>query len=440
MKAKYFILFVILPLFMACDKSIDKPNNTDGQLIDEMPEEIDTEPTGNLLLKVNVPFGSVRKNIDKLHIILYDEQDNAIAFQTHSSGEEEQLLLYSEADIGLTEKISIAFITNFKNEVFSSRIYKDINLTMLGDALDLALTAGGAKTGFVEIPIQGQESRWDLRSSGKGYSIIGIDNVLQGNYTFDLYNDLGLDTAYLQYYNVDNIYEYSYKYLTIEELSALNAIDVTTFTSENVRSGSIEIDAPYQNAYLQIYGYESLAKFKAGSGHRICFNPALLDFYGIYYSYADIFPYTKYSVQFKNYEIEGIGNPPQELTEPQSEIDYSYSDGTIAYTGLPDYEVGRFYLRQQGSIYMTTTLIANGNSTSITVPEIPAGLLENNLENSLKVDQLQFVQAAAENYDGFESYEHYITNTLKLGQPYGLISDKRERIWKSSISQSLLPF
>ena len=441
---KYIVLFIIASLFIACEKGETDSSKTDDEVKVEIegndPEETPVEPTGNLFLKINVPFGSVRKDIDKIHIVLYDELDNAITYKTHSSGEEEQLLFYSEATIGIDDPISIAFIYNFKNEVFSSKIYKDLSLSMIGEVLNLAPKAIGAKTGLINKPILGKESRWELRSSGRGYSILGFDSGFEGHYTYELYNDLGLSSAYIQYYNVDNIYDYSYKYLPIEELTSLSAIDVSTFTKQSVLSGSISIDLPYQNAYLQIYGYESLNKFKANSGHRLCFNPALLDFNGIYYSYADIFPYIKYSVQFKNYEIEGIGNPPQELTVPQKNIDYNYSNGIIAFEGLTDHEVGRFYLRNQSNISMTTILFADGNSTSITIPEIPVGLLENNLENSLKVGQLEFVQAAAENYSSYDNYEQYIANTLKLGQPYGLTSDKRERIWKSSVSQSLLPF
>lgn len=440
MRIKHFLLIVTIHIFIACDNSETNFSESESESLDEKPEEIDLEPTGNLLLKINVPYGTVRKDIDKLHIVIYDEMDNTITYQTHSSGNEEQLSFYSDTAIDSNKNISIAFITNFKDEVFSSKIYKDLNLSMLGNVVNIASKANGAKTGIIDKTIVGQESRWELRSSGNGYNLIGFDNKFEGHYTDELYNNLGLKTTYIQYYNIDDIYEYKYKFLEIEELKALDIIDVSTFIEDNVRSGSIAINLPYQRAYLQIYGYESLNQFKANIGHRICFNPAILDFHGIYYSYADIFPYTKYSVQFKNYEIEGMGIPPQELTVPQNSIDYSYSNGTISYTGVTDYEVVRFYLQKQGNISMSTVLISNGNSTSITIPEVPEGLLENSLENSLKVDQLQFVQAAAESYDDFNSYEVYIKNTLKVGQHYSATSNKRERIWKSSVSQSLLPF
>lgn len=210
----------------------------------------------------------------------------------------------------------------------------------------------------------------------------------------------------------------------------------------NVRSGSIAINAPNELAYLQIYGYENLDFLNADIGHRICFNPAILDFNGIYYSYADIFPYTRFILQYRNYEIETGGMIPEEVPLPDKEINYLFNGGTISYSGLTDHEVARFYLRTQEASYQARVIIlADGETTEVTVPELPYELFgAGGIENPFDIRTFEFVQAAAENYEEFNSYEDFIEATLGRGDLYYLSPIKRERIFKSSVSPSLLPF
>jgi hypothetical protein len=411
---------------------------------EKTPEETENsseeEVTGNLLFSIDVPDNYIRKGIDKLHVVLYDGNDNVIGYKTHESGMEELLSFYSELVFDEGTNFSLAFIGNFRDEVFSIRIYKDLTISMIGEVLKLPLKPTGNETRFVDVPIASQEDWHDVIASGRGYSMVGINGRFSGHFSSNFGNNLGLTKAFVIYYNVDNIFDYSYLSLDTQELQNLNTLDVTTFSNTDVRSGSVRIDLPFENAYLQISGYEDEARFKAESGHRICFNPALLDYNGIYYSYADIFPYLRYFVQFKNYEIAGVGPPPEELPVPQEAIYYSYNNGVITYEGLDTYETARFYLQKSGPIHVTTHIISNGRNTLVTIPELPSDLFSATVTQALKVANLSMVQGAAENYQGFENYSEYITNTLGKGEPYYIRATQRERIWKSSVSTSLLPF
>ena len=410
-------LFVLLlsALVFSCQKQ-----GTEVRPDPEAKEQVKEEVHGEHIFTINIPSGYITPGNSKFYVVLYDTNDLPIDYKVHTSGQEEQLKFYSEDGLGKDEKFSLSFIRNNDNTFFSIRIYKDLTLTSLGNSIQfIARGSGRIKTNLIDIPIIGKEDRWAIRASGGGNSIVEIDDKFRGSFS-DYVEGESSEKLYIQYFNVDNLYDYKYNFISKEDLKNLSQLDVSTFVDDNVRRGSIAINLPYELAYLQIFGYENPEFFKTGLGHRICFNPARLDFHGIYYSYANIFPHLKYILQFQNYEIETIDEIPQEVPLPDSEIDYTFENGTIEYSGLPNFEIGRFYLRKQGADYsVRTILLADGESNRIRVPEIPKGLLGNDgLESRLQLNGYEFIQAAAEDYEEFNTYNDFIEETLSKGDLY----------------------
>lgn len=429
------ILAVIL-VFISCGKS-ENP-----VVIPPTDQEENKIPLGNLLFTIEIPDNFVRKDVDKIHFVIYDANDVVLDHKTHFSGFAESLEFYSELPLEDSAIYSLSRISNFQESIFTVRLYKDLTGAQLKKGIQFQKNNTDRSTNILDLPISSLEEDHYIASQGSGYSFITSDGNLSGHFSSDYSNGLGSEYILLKYDESGEISNHKYRFIKSDSLKGLSTLDITTFIDDEARYRYVNFYNPYTRTLVKIFGYEDESKFENGSAHTVHASNNLSDFGGARYSYADIFHKYLSTVQSENYEIYQVGLPPEDLIVPDLSVDYSYSEGLISFTGIPEYEASRFLLRASTSneIHVTTQVVANGNSKEVSIPEMPTDLFTGAVAEGLKVSKLSLQQGAAEDYEGFETYSEYISNTLMIDKPYYLSAPKRERIFKSSVSTQLLPF
>lgn len=432
---KQIAVLVVFLIFISCGKS-ENP-----EVIPTDPKENEVPP-GNLLFTIEIPDNSVRKTVDKIHFVLYDGNDAVLDYKTHSSGQAESLKFYSESPLEDSANYSLSRISNFQESVFTIRLYKDLTGAQLKNGIQFRANSTDRHTNILDLPITSLEEGHYATSQGSGYSFITTDGNLSGHFSSDYTNGLGSENILIRYLEEDGISNHKYRFIRSDSLSGLSVLDTMTFTDEESRYRNVNFYNPFTRTLIKIFGYEDESKFEAGNAHTVHASNNLSDYGGVRYSYANIFHKYLSTVQSENYEIYQVGLPSEDLIVPELSVDYSYSEGLISFTGIPEYEASRFLLRASTSneIHVTTEIVANGSSTEISIPEVPADLFAGAVAEGLKVSKLSLQQGAAENYEGYETYSDYLSNTLLIDKPYYLSAPKRERIFKSSVSSQLLPF
>ncbi len=439
-----FMLFITSMMVLGCSKDDIKvePKSQDEEQKEEEKEDETQLPSGSFLFSIEIPAHAIRKDVDKLHFVLYDNDNRVLTHKSHTSGNAEILEFYAAEPLEDDLTYTLSRITNFQESVFTVRLYMDLSGAQLKNGIRYQENAVDRRTNILELPIVEMEEGHGIWSQGWGYSLIGTNGTLEGHFSSDYKNDLGTENLLIQYLGEDGISNYRYLFLSSEELKNQVDLDVTTFTNEATRSGRIDFYKPFSRTLIRILGYEDETRFEANIGHTVHTSNNLSDYGGARYSHANIFPRYLSSVQLENYELQQVGLPPNEINLPELSVDYSYEQGRIFFNGISDYEVSRFLLRASTSneIHVTTEIVTDGSRTEISIPEVPIDLFTQSVREGLAVSKLILQQGASENYDGYETYSDYITNTLLIDKPYYLEAPKRERIFKSSVSTQLLPF
>lgn len=398
------------------------------------------------IITINFPDDFVRKDIDQIHVLLSDSNGKFLDSQTHSSGEKESLEFCSFQEFNNDTEFMISFVSDFDESIYWFYVYGNLTKEMLGNEIDLPARTAGITPAFPDLDVPFFNDNYYMRASTSWSSMIYTNQTFSGHLSRTFTNEqLGTNKTFIQYYNkfVENDYQWAY----LEDLHTKFSLEQEDFTSNEVTHGSIAVNGTFLRPFMSMYGFESEAHYNAISGHMIYWNPALLgSSNGYNYSYANIFDYIFYSFKVKNYTIEGSGTPPSVVDVPNSTIDYTYYGNNLTFAGLPEFEVGRLRLNGTNSGLITTDnpsvgmeFIFNGESTHVIIPEIPEGLFPPATKEVFDNQAFEVIQGAAENYSSLANYKDYISKVLVTGKPFYKVSDKRERVFKSSVGTQLLP-
>ncbi|WP_421802498.1 hypothetical protein [Flagellimonas sp.] len=390
------------------------------------------------ITQINFPDGFVRPGVDEIHVILSASDGSFINSVTHSSGLAETLPICSDIEIGEADEFILTFVSDFEDVVYGIYPYHNLTLDAVGSEINLAKRSGGLSPGTVNIELPDYKEGDYIRASGQWSSALNYQgNILSGhfsrNYTLE---SLGSNKFFIMNFNPDIIE--SYKWAFIEDPHTVFKLEDKDFSANDVINSNIEMVGTNLDPFLAVYGFENETHFDAMVSHMIYWNPRLNRFNGYDYSYANIFYDVLYSIKVSNYSIEGIGAPPSTVTVPNSSIDYSFQNNTLSFSGLPNFEVGRAQFRNTDNAHIFVEMYFNGASSDIVMPEMPE-FLGNQVTDIVNGGALDIVQCVAEDYTYINNYKEYITNIVVPSIPFYKVSPSRERIFKSSVSTSLLP-
>ncbi|GAA3564616.1 hypothetical protein [Snuella lapsa] len=393
---------------------------------------------GEKILSIQLPAHFTRAS-EKFHIILSDTIGNLIDHKSYSN-REETLSFYSTEHFSDSTPFILTFITDYSNSIFEVTVYSNLTNHSLNKNILLKPRSFSNKTPTINIKTQQLKDGFILNAIGHGYSMVKINDLLSGHYTSNFNNNLGSENIFIKYYNPTNITNNNYEWALMNNISSINGLDEINFSTNNVKTKQLTLDVRTELPLLTIHGYENEQLYNNISGHQIY--DSQVPVYGFggnhYYAYADIFENTTYSLSVTNYSLFGAGIPPSEILVPKHEISCSLLDNKFSYSGIQGYEVGRIKLDNYNK-NLNIDLIFDGQSSNIIIPKIPTGLVPDEITNIINERKLRLVQAVAENYSTFSSYNSYISNVLKTSTPFYLKSPKRERIFKPYSSSSPKP-
>ncbi|WP_339706163.1 Ig-like domain-containing protein [uncultured Kriegella sp.] len=400
---------------------------------------------GEKIMAINFPKDFMRKGIEKIHIVISDSDGNFIDSRTHSSGEIETLEFCSFAETNENSEFILTFIHDFNNTIFNFYVYSNLSKGMLGNAINLNKTSGGLSPASLKLDVPFYEDSYQMRASGPWNSLIYYNGKFSGHVSTKFSNELATNKTFISYFN-KNIAD-SYQWAWITDLQSRTTLAPEDFTKSRVTAATFEIDSGFLSPIMKITGYENEAMYSARTGHLLYSDDLEGPTSSIKkYYFADIFDYYTYSGQVANYTWEGSGKPPSRITIPDASIDYSFSNGQVRFTGLPEYEVGRIRLigiRTGGAVLtaenpsVRVELIFDGQQNEVILPQIPEGIFPSAVTQMFANKTFEIKQGAAENYSAFSTYGDYISKVLVPSVPFYIASPFKERVFKSEGPQWL---
>lgn len=395
--------------------------------------------------RISFPNDFMRKNIEKVHVLISDKDGNYIDSKTHESGEIETLSFCSMEEMNPATEFTISFIEDFDNTIFNFYVYNNLTLNMVGEEITLNQKSGGLSPAILNIEVPFFEEGYQMRASGPWNSLIYTGDEFSGHVSREFSNDLATNKTFISYFN-SNI-ENSYQWAFISDLQYRTSLLEEDFSSDDVEINSFDLNRTYQSTLIKITGYENEAMYRARSGHLLYAD--YLRPSGSFtneYIYPNMFEYTTYWGQLLNYTFEGSGTIPSTITVPTASVDYSFSNEQLSFTGLPNFEVGRLRLvgTSSGTGLLTPEnpsvrmeFVFDGQNTNPTIPEVPEGLFPEAVTEMFANKYFEITQGAAENYSAFTSYQEYIQNVLVPSVPFYIASPFKERVFKSQGPQWL---
>lgn len=400
---------------------------------------------GKPFFKINFPNDFMRKDVEKVHVIISDKEGNYLDSKTHASGEMETLTFCSPEELDPDTEFTISFIQDFEDTIFDFYIYNNLTLNMLGDEITLNPKSGGLSPAILHIQVPFFEQGYQMRALGPWNSLVYTNGELTGHVSREFSNDLATNKTFISYFEPNNLDSYQWAFIT--DLQNRTSLAQGNFSNDNVVIHRFDLDQAYQNTLVKITGYENEAMYRSRNGHLL-FADYLQPGGSTTneYVFPDIFEYTTFWGQLYNYTFEGSGTIPANIKLPYASVDYSFIDQKLSFTGLPNYEVGRLRLvgtsSGMGSLTpenpsVTMEFIFDGQNTNPVIPKIPEGLFSEAITTMFANKSFEIVQGAAENYSAFTSYQEYIQNVLVPSVPFYVASPFKERVFKSKGPQWL---
>lgn len=390
------------------------------------------------ITQINFPAGFVRPGVDEIHVILSEPDGTFISSVTHSSGLAESLPICSTVEIDESSQFILTFISDFRDSVYDIYPYHNLTLNLVGPEINLAQSPGPLSSSMVEIELPDYKEGDYLRSSGHWSSALNYQgNIFSGHFSWNFtVKSLESDNFFIMNFNPD--IKESYKWAYIQNPHTFFKLEDEDFSSNNVVHSQLNIAGTSLEPYLAIHGFENESHFDSMISHLIYWNPELNRNNGYDYSYADMFYDVFYSIKVSNYSIEGLGHPVETVSVPNNYIDYSFMDNTLLFSGLADFEVGRAQFVNYDDAHIRVEMFFDGTSTEVVMPELPA-FLGSQVADIVNNGALKINQCIVENYVNINNYGEYITNIVVPSIPFYKVSPVRERVFKSSVSTSLLP-
>ena len=396
---------------------------------------------GKKLLSISFPQGFIRPNSEKMHVILSDANGGFLGSSTHQSGLAETLDICSVTDIQSDDEFILTFFRDFGDSVFFLYSYQDLTLQSTGTQINLAQRANGESLAYVNIDLPDYQDGYYVRGQGPWSN--GFNYATRDIFSGSTYRDfnipaLGSDKMFIMNFHEDIPQSYSYAF--VEDPYTVFKLEAGDFSSAGVVDDNLQVFGTSTSPFLSIYGFENSEHFNGLVSHMLYWNSSLSNINNYDYSYADIFDNILHSIKVSNYSVEGLGHPPASVVIPGHTIDYNYSENVLyLLRGVPGYEVGRAMMRNLDEAHIFLEVYFDGQDNSAVVPDIPRHLASSKLTDIIENNRLEMIQCIVEKYATLASYEEYISEVFVPSVPFYTVSPSRERIFKSSVSTSLLP-
>ena len=390
------------------------------------------------ITQINFPDGFVRPGVDEIHVILSESDGTYINSVTHSSGLAETLPICSTVEIDQSSEFILTFVSDFADKVYGIYSYHNLTLNLVGPEINLAKRSAPKSNSTVEIELPDYREGDYIRGSGQWNSALNYQgNILKGDFSRNFtVENLESDNFFIMNFNPD--IKESYKWAYIQNPHTFFKLENGDFSSNNVIHSQLNIVGTSLEPFLAVYGFENESHFDSMISHMLYWNPRLNRNNGYDYSYADIFDDIFYSIKVSNYSIEGLGRPVTTVSVPNNFIDYSFENNILLFSGLSDFEVGRAQFTNNDDAHISVEMFFDGTSTEVVMPELPE-FLGSQVVDIVNNRALEIKQCVVENYANISNYEEYITNIVVPSIPFYKVSPVRERVFKSSVSTSLLP-
>lgn len=398
---------------------------------------------GNPVVKINLPNEFTRASVEKLLIMLSDAEGNYIDSKWY--GNQEETLEFCSDIINPDAEYMLTFFEIFDNSIYNVFCYGNLSKNKIGNEITLKPRPLTNSYASIELSTKDLNLSESTRASGQGYSMVTINNVLNGTLTTSYANNLGSSKTLINSYNSLSI-DSEYKWAFIDHLENVSALQPSDFSDDNVVADFINFNSLYSNRSLRLYGFENTELMDVFSGHDLYHSKMPYSYLqGCKYYFPDIFSNYFYSVVSNNYYKEGLGLPPQSIDIPNLSVDFSLIGNQLNFQGIPNYEVGKIRIKNetQPGVNISITnpsviidFIFDGGVDKVVIPKLPPDLLEENIYVLFNNANFSPIQVIAENYSSFYSYQEYLQNVFINSAPFYLNSSSRERVFKSLVSSS----
>ncbi|TYP73669.1 hypothetical protein [Aquimarina intermedia] len=401
---------------------------------------------GKPFVNINLPNDFTRASIEKLIIVLSDAEGNYIDSKTYNN--QPETLEFCNITISPDAEYMLTFFEVFDNSIYNVFCYSNLSKKRIGNEITLKPRPLTNSHAVIDLSTSNLNLSGNIKASGQGYSMVNISNTLSGTLTTSYANNLGSSKTLIKAYDSQSTTD-DYKWAFIDHLENVSALQSSDFSSNNVITSSIDLNSTVNNQFLRIYGFENTELMNVFSGHDLYDSRMPSVAFQLYkYHFPDIFSNYFYSVRANNYYKEGLGLPPQSIDIPNLSMDFSLIGNQLNFQGISNYEVGKIRIENETQAGVPISIdnpsvvlefIFDGTVDKIIIPKIPQGLFEGNIHEVFNNADFEPIQAIAENYSSFNSYEDYLRNVLVTSNPFYLSSNSRERVFKSFVSPHILP-
>lgn len=401
---------------------------------------------GKPLLKVNLPNEFTRASVEKLIIMLSDAEGNYIDSKIYNN--QPETLKFCNSVINPDTEYMLTFFEVFDNSIYNVFCYSNLSKNRIGNEITLKPRPLTNSHAFINLSTNDLNLSGNIKASGQGYSMVNINNTLTGTLTTSYANNLGSSNTLIKAYD-NQLLASDYKWAFINHLENVSVIHTSDISNNNVTSNSIDFNSSVYRQFLRIYGFESTELMNVFSGHDLYdSNMPPITFQKYKYYFPNIFSNYFYSVSANNYYKEGLGLPPQSINIPNLSVDFSLTGNQLNFQGISNYEVGKIRIKKETQAGVDISIdnpsiilefIFDGSVDNVVIPKIPQGLFEGNIHEVFNNADFSPIQAIAENYSSFNSYEDYLQNVLINSEPFYFSSSSRERVFKSFVSPHILP-
>jgi hypothetical protein len=406
--------------------------------------ETSTVYFGSALVSVSLPDEFTRASVEKLYVMLSDADGNYVDSKIYN--DQPEILEFCGNDITPEDEYMLTFFEVFEGSIYNIFCYSNLSQNKIGDQIVMKPRPLTNSFAAIDLDTSNLNLTGNVKASGQGYSMVTINNFLSGTLTTEYANNLGPDNTMIKAYNNQSSSN-DYKWAFINNLQSVGNLKASDFSNDNVVTNLVSTNVGFTDQFLRLYGYENTELMNVLSGHDLYdsrMKPSQGNQYK--YQYADIFEEYFYSLRVGQYYKDGLGLPPQSLSDPNFSIDFSLNGNVINFQGQPNYEVGKIRLTNDGQGSSTSgnprvvvEFIFDGSKNQVIIPKVPEGMFDSNIYELFQNADFTPIQAIAENYSSFDNYEDYLQNVFINSNPFYLSSSSRERVYKSFVSPHILP-
>ena len=399
----------------------------------------------NTVIALRYPSNFVRQSTERLIVVLSNE--NGEFLDSKEYDHQEGIITFCHPEItNADQEFMLTFFEVFDNTLYNVFNYSRLTKNSLGNLITFTERPLVESFASVNINTSNLTLNGLPRAQGTGYSIVTIGSNFEGTLTTNFgQGNLGTNNTFVQIASSINTAD-NYRWAFIENLQNLSSFEDSDFTTDNINIHNYNFNASPDFRLVRMYGYENETLRAAFSGHNIFSESLITSGTSSSLAYANIFDNYFYSIKGQNYYVEGNGTPPQNVNIPGSSISFGLIGSQVMYQGLPNFEVGKIVIQRQHSGVaspsnpsITLNFIFDGSRNSVAIPKIPEGIFEGNIHTIFNNATFTEVQAVAENYEGYNNFEDYLREVFIHSKPFILTSNKRERIFTSSLSPQILP-